>query len=257
MLLRRFTEHVTEQNWTAIIIDFVIVVVGVFIGMQVSNWNEERSARDHERRLLHELRSEIALNAERSRLLGEGLITGADAARRILELAKIGGAPCTDDCWFVVVDLMHASQWQLPQVSWTTYEELRRVGLPTERSVIEAVERYKSISDRSSTGLVAPPEFRTLVRRLIPIRLQDQYWENCFVETGISEIYVFPCARPNTAESIDPQDIREILEADGLAAALREWTSIARMSGRSLTTNLQTEALESLTAIDRVIDRNE
>ena len=42
MLLRRVIEHVKTQNWTAIAIDFVIVVTGVFIGIQVANYNEER-----------------------------------------------------------------------------------------------------------------------------------------------------------------------------------------------------------------------
>lgn len=40
MLLRRVMKHVKTQDWTAIGIDFVIVVVGVFIGIQVANWNE-------------------------------------------------------------------------------------------------------------------------------------------------------------------------------------------------------------------------
>jgi len=42
MILHRVIEHVREQNWTAIGIDFVIVVVGVFVGIQVSNWNAQR-----------------------------------------------------------------------------------------------------------------------------------------------------------------------------------------------------------------------
>ncbi len=42
MILRRVTEHVKAQNWTAVALDFVIVVVGVFIGIQVSNWNDAR-----------------------------------------------------------------------------------------------------------------------------------------------------------------------------------------------------------------------
>ncbi len=42
MLLRRITRHVKEQNWFAVGIDFVIVVIGVFIGLQVANWNEAR-----------------------------------------------------------------------------------------------------------------------------------------------------------------------------------------------------------------------
>ena len=42
MLLRRVMKHVQDQNWTAVAIDFFIVVVGVFVGIQVSNWNETR-----------------------------------------------------------------------------------------------------------------------------------------------------------------------------------------------------------------------
>ena len=42
MRLRRITEHVKTQNWFAVGLDFVIVVGGVFIGIQVSNWNEAR-----------------------------------------------------------------------------------------------------------------------------------------------------------------------------------------------------------------------
>ena len=47
MILRRLTEHLKQQHWTAIAIELVIVVLGVFIGIQVANWNEAR--RDHDR----------------------------------------------------------------------------------------------------------------------------------------------------------------------------------------------------------------
>ncbi len=43
MILRRVIEHVRNQEWTAIGIDFLIVVVGVFIGIQFSNWNAARA----------------------------------------------------------------------------------------------------------------------------------------------------------------------------------------------------------------------
>jgi len=42
MILRSLTKHVRDQNWFAVGIDFVIVIVGVFIGIQVANWNEAR-----------------------------------------------------------------------------------------------------------------------------------------------------------------------------------------------------------------------
>ena len=40
MLLHRVINHVRAQHWTAVLLDFVIVVVGVFIGLQVDNWNQ-------------------------------------------------------------------------------------------------------------------------------------------------------------------------------------------------------------------------
>ncbi|MEL6859626.1 MAG: hypothetical protein AAGJ84_11055 [Pseudomonadota bacterium] len=58
MLLRRITKHVKDQNWFAVGLDFAIVVVGVFIGLQVANWNE---ARVEQRELAGQLTS---LNAE-------------------------------------------------------------------------------------------------------------------------------------------------------------------------------------------------
>ncbi len=45
MLLRRITKHVKDQNWFAVGIDFAIVVIGVFIGIQVANWNDDRAER--------------------------------------------------------------------------------------------------------------------------------------------------------------------------------------------------------------------
>lgn len=45
MLLRRITTHVKDQNWFAVGIDFFIVVIGVFIGIQVANWDGERGER--------------------------------------------------------------------------------------------------------------------------------------------------------------------------------------------------------------------
>ena len=45
MLLRRITKHVKDQNWFAVGLDFLIVVIGVFIGLQVNTWNEARQDR--------------------------------------------------------------------------------------------------------------------------------------------------------------------------------------------------------------------
>jgi hypothetical protein len=55
MIFRRLAAHLREQNWAAISIEFVLLVVGVFLGIQVANWNEDRQDRQAEQRYLREL----------------------------------------------------------------------------------------------------------------------------------------------------------------------------------------------------------
>jgi len=63
MILRRVIEHVKKQEWTAVFLDFLIVVLGVFVGMQVTNWNAALRDRALERvyieRLADDLREDI------------------------------------------------------------------------------------------------------------------------------------------------------------------------------------------------------
>jgi septum formation topological specificity factor MinE len=58
LLLRRITKHVNDQNWFAVGIDFCIVVIGVFIGIQVANWNETQALDKEEKRYLQQLSAE-------------------------------------------------------------------------------------------------------------------------------------------------------------------------------------------------------
>ena len=39
MILRSLTRHVRDRNWVAVLLDFPIVIDGVFIGVQVTNRN--------------------------------------------------------------------------------------------------------------------------------------------------------------------------------------------------------------------------
>jgi hypothetical protein len=59
MILRRVIAHFRKQEWTAVAIDFVIVVVGVFIGIEVSNWNAARADRLTEREIVDAIADDI------------------------------------------------------------------------------------------------------------------------------------------------------------------------------------------------------
>jgi hypothetical protein len=88
MLLRRVIEHVRTQNWTAVALDFVIVVVGVFIGIQVANWNErqaERSASDlFIEPLRGERRPEVSVTFQQLVASGDLKLIKSERVRRAL-----------------------------------------------------------------------------------------------------------------------------------------------------------------------------
>lgn len=250
MILRSLMRHVRGQNWFAVFLDFLIVVVGVFIGIQVANWNEARQQRVRETALLGELRQEALQNAGAARSVGEALLVGAASARRILAMSDDADLRCRENCWSAIVDLMHASQWQQISNRWTTYEELRRAGLPSDRRIIETVEEFLQANHRAAQGLELRPEYRTQVRRLIPIDLQDAYWSNCFVESEGYEHYVDPCPVSLGVTAVSPAIIDAVVSDQALMAMLREWTSLARLTGNGLVTQQPELAGRVATAID-------
>jgi hypothetical protein len=42
MLLRRFSHHFRRQDWFAVVLDLLVVVLGIVIGLQASAWNQSR-----------------------------------------------------------------------------------------------------------------------------------------------------------------------------------------------------------------------
>lgn len=62
MILRRVMDHVRMQNWTAVALDFAIVVFGVFVGIQLGNWNDARRTGEGATRSLERLQDEVMTN---------------------------------------------------------------------------------------------------------------------------------------------------------------------------------------------------
>ena len=42
MILRRLTGHIHQENWFAIILELVVIVVGLFLAFQLDRWYESQ-----------------------------------------------------------------------------------------------------------------------------------------------------------------------------------------------------------------------
>lgn len=71
MILRRFMKHVNDQNWFAVGLDVIVVIVGIFLGLQVTEWNERRAERAEEAEYLLRLHEDFtqSILANESRVL--------------------------------------------------------------------------------------------------------------------------------------------------------------------------------------------
>ncbi len=88
MLLRRITEHVKAQNWTAVALDFVIVVTGVFIGLQVSDWNENRKIKQNYAEAQARLIAESKANLEATSTFLSAIVTNLPTVRQAIDALR-------------------------------------------------------------------------------------------------------------------------------------------------------------------------
>jgi hypothetical protein len=105
VILRRASEALRNQDWFTVAVEFLIVVLGVFLGLQVNNWNEARNDRQREAvyvaGLAKDIRSDIAEIDEIDRVstlrmsamgylleqaTGQPLPAGIDSARGRIEV---------------------------------------------------------------------------------------------------------------------------------------------------------------------------
>ena len=64
MILRRIAAAFRQQDWFTVTVEVMIVVLGVFIGLQVNNWNESRVDRQREASYLQGLAQDIRIDID-------------------------------------------------------------------------------------------------------------------------------------------------------------------------------------------------
>ena len=59
MLFRRIRTHVRAHDWFAVVVDIIVVVIGIYLGFQVTAWDEERRLLDQREDYLQRLVSDL------------------------------------------------------------------------------------------------------------------------------------------------------------------------------------------------------
>ena len=227
MLLRRIIRHVQEQSWTAITIDFLIVVLGVFVGIQVNNWNldrlDARRAHGYLLRIQSDIESDIKA-IERREVYWKRVVDYGHAAISYAEEGELSQG----SRWQTVLAFYQASQVAPYRSEDTTYRELLNAG---ELGLIRNEVLRDALAKYYITGVVPSnlfvfqllPEYRTNVRGHTPSRVSRHIWTNCFAEaTGVQLEALIDCESPmSDAEAQAVLD--SYLAVPDLVSDLRFW----------------------------------
>ena len=85
MLLRRIVEHLRAGNWFAITLDFLVVVLGVFLALQAERWYDEQRATAREQIHLADLAEDFDLTQQNIKHQRKRMSEAAQSVVTLLE----------------------------------------------------------------------------------------------------------------------------------------------------------------------------
>ncbi len=179
MILRRLTQHVKDQDWFAVVLDFLIVVAGILIAFQITAWSEARAERRMADAYLDRLLADLRAEAD----LYDGHIAYNEAVQRHAQdatQALEGGAAGLGAAF--LVDAYQATQVVSFSPVRGTYDELLAVGAINSLPDITLRERldayYQLTTARAGEWAVRTP-YRDTVRAYIPDVTQRAIHDRC------------------------------------------------------------------------------
>ena len=226
MILRRLSQSLKTQNWTAIWIEFVLLVVGVFLGIQVSNWNEERELNQKSAVFTERLRNDLIVEAWRFEALNLYYGDVTSNAQRTLAALE-GRAVLSNEA--LLIAAYRATQYAEFSQFKATFDELTSTGninLIKDlelRKIAMSVYSTKVFDNVKNEGINS--RYRVAFRMLIPDAVQVGVAQKCGDKgteinnyESIKNSLDYPCATGLAQNEIDNAALQ--LRSDSTLAPL-------------------------------------
>jgi hypothetical protein len=179
MLLRSVTQHIKDQNWFAVFVDFIIVVVGVFMGIQVQEWNENLNDKADGREYLERLVTDMELSIARNDIqinLSRAHIASYDMILDALKTCRL--TPVQEPVF--ASGLYNLGKFDMPILIMGTINELNATGhfpliggIDLRRQISETLREQQTVLaiDNQITARVVPSV--NYVRSLVSFDLDN------------------------------------------------------------------------------------
>ena len=244
MALRNLAHQFKQRDWAGVVFEIAVVVVGVYLGLQASNWNQDRLDHARGREYLQRMAGDLQVE---TRLLSQTLAFQnqvGDYGKGAIGYAE-SGKLYRDSPWQTVLAYYQASQiWGYRQPS-TTFQEIQSSG---ELSLIEnpslrariAAHYGENAGSRAMEVIGVVPKYRERVRGLTLWAIQQYIWTHCYRSgTNLGQLLV-DC--PSPISDAEASALLEQLRGDSeLTSELRFWLASVGVNKLVLAT-IQDEA---------------
>ena len=229
----KWLARLRRHNWIASIIELMIVVVGILVALQVTNWNQDRVDRARAHRYYERLHGELAadrLSIDQTVALWNTVSVYGRAAIAHAERGdRVAGSN-----WKTLLAYYQASQLKTIELEDTTFVEMREsgdLGLIADEALRKRLADYYRMTGIGTRAMILrhDPVYRMQIRGLTPWHVQEYIWSHCFRQlAGTLQEYT-DCPAP-----VSEQEAATILDgykrADMLLQNLRYWMSTLKIS---------------------------
>jgi hypothetical protein len=180
VILQRVARSLREQDWTAIAVEFVLLVLGVFLGIQVSNWNQQRETRQQSAVFTSRLKADLRGEDWSYQFLttyNREVLANANRAVDALE----GKVAMPDED--LLVAAYRATQYRQHNRRGSTYDELISTGainLIRDQNLRDtAIRIYNITTFDNLTREGSQSRYREAFRMSLPNDVQRTLARNC------------------------------------------------------------------------------
>ncbi len=142
MIIRRFSQNIRRQDWFALFLDLLIVVVGIYLGLQVDAWNSARQDRATEREYMERLLADMEESIVAQKNAMDSNDAGITAMDYILDKLNAGSIDGFDK-EKALVGINSFGYVAVPSTNVVTLRELQSTG---------TISLIKDVSVRESIG---------------------------------------------------------------------------------------------------------
>lgn len=221
MLLRRLIKNISEQNWFVVWLDVSVVMVGIFLGMQVTNWNEGR--KDNNLRRIYNERLIVDFNNE---------LSGAKARVDYFTGTKLYGYKALDflnqpssqrvaTSEIIVAFMMASGRWENSS-NQNTYNELinsGRINLLGNFKLRNVINQYYSDNSTRMVEFARMSAYFITIRSIIHPDVQETILNRCEKIEGVLQVTIF--IKQSCNIEIEPKTVLETMKRIEVHPTLR------------------------------------